>query len=296
MLPLFHAIGFGLISAAILAVASMGLTIQFGITNYVNFAYGDFMTLGAFLTWSLNHIVGIPFWWAMPIGAVGTGLFALFVGEYIYEPFVRHGSRLLYILIVSFGVSLMTSNAILAIWGGDFKQYSQIQTTAMHIGPFLATSDELIIVAIALTIMIVIHLGLTRTRMGKAMRAMSDDTELARINGIPARAITRGTWLLSGVLAGIGGSCLALNIGSFDSNMGVTFLFFLFAVIILGGIGRPYGAMLGALVIGLSLQLATLVMPAQYTQDIAFIILVLVLLVRPQGLLGVAGKTAGAAV
>lgn len=285
-----QAVVFGIVTAAILAIASMGLTLQFGVTNYVNFAYGDFMTFGAFIAWTFNRALSIPFWATVPLAAIATAGLSFVVSEYIYRPFIRKGAPLLFILIVSFGVSLMASNAILAIWGGDFKEYSVSQGTPLHFGGIPVTPTAIWIVLLAVALMLGVHFGLTRTRTGKAMRALSDDNDLARVSGIPVRALTRLTWLISGALAGVGGCVLALNTGAFDSNLGVNFLFLLFAVIILGGIGRPYGAMLGALVIGLVLELSGAVIPSQYSQDIVFGILVLVLLIRPQGLLQVAGK------
>jgi len=122
------------------------------------------------------------------------------------------------------------------------------------------------------------------------MRAMSDDTSLAAVSGIPTERITALVWVISGVLAGLGGGVLALNVVTFDSSMGVTFLFVIFAAVILGGIGKPYGAMLGALVIGLAVEVSAAFFPSQYKLDTAFVILVLILLFRPQGLLGVVGK------
>ena len=138
--------------------------------------------------------------------------------------------------------------------------------------------------------MVAIHLVLTRTKLGKAMRAMSDDKTLASVSGIPARQMTALVWLVSGILAGLGGGVLALNVSTFDSSVGVTFLFVIFAAVILGGIGKPYGAMLGAFIIGMAVEISAVWIPSQYKLDVAFVILVLVLLVRPQGLLSVLGK------
>lgn len=133
--------------------------------------------------------------------------------------------------------------------------------------------------------MIAVHLLLTRTRLGKAMRAMSDNPSLAAVSGINTRAITAVTWFLTGTLAGLAGTVLGLNISSITPSTGETFLFVIFAAVILGGIGKPYGAMLGALIIGLATEISAVVINAAYKLDVAF-----VLLIRPQGLLAVKGK------
>jgi branched-subunit amino acid ABC-type transport system permease component len=284
------AIGFGLVTASILALASMGLTLQFGVTNFVNFAYGDFLTLGAYLSWVANAKLHISIWLAMVLGSLGMGLLAALIGRYLLGPFARRFDSLFYVMIVTFGLSLILLNLIQAEWGPNYLQYQVPTQNPLHLGPFLLTGDELIIIGIGAAVMAGIHLLLTRTRLGKAMRAMSDDPSLAMVSGINTRAVTTITWLLTGTLAGLAGTVLGLNISSITPAMGETFLFVIFAAVILGGIGKPYGAMLGALIIGLATEMSAVVIDAAYKLDVAFVLLVVVLLVRPQGLLAVKGK------
>jgi branched-subunit amino acid ABC-type transport system permease component len=286
----FLSLGFGLVTASVVAIASVGLTLQFGVTNYVNFAYGDFLTLGAYFTWTFNTAFGWSFWLALAVGSLCVGVVALVISQLILEPFVRKGGPLLIILVVTFGLSLIIANSILAIWGADYKQFNVPLETPVSIGPIILTGDQLGIIALSVGVMVAIHLVLTRTKLGKAMRAMSDDKTLASVSGIPARQMTALVWLVSGILAGLGGGVLALNVSTFDSSVGVTFLFVIFAAVILGGIGKPYGAMLGAFIIGMAVEISAVWIPSQYKLDVAFVILVLVLLVRPQGLLSVLGK------
>lgn len=283
-------LGFGLVTASVLAITALGLTLQFGVTNYVNFAYGDFLTLGAYLTWTFNVALGWNFWLALIVSSGVVGLVALAISQLVLEPFVRRGGPLLIILIVTFGLSLILSNAILAVWGADYKEYNVSLESPLHLGPLTLTGDQLGIMALSVAVMVAIHLVLTRTKIGKAMRAMSDDKSLAGVSGIPTGRMTALVWVISGVLAGLGGGVLALNVVTFDSSLGITFLFVIFAAVILGGIGKPYGAMLGALVIGLAVEVSAVVLPSQYKLDVAFVILVVILLVRPQGLLRVVGK------
>lgn len=285
-----HSIGFGLVTASILALAAVGLTLQFGVTNYVNFAYGDYMTLGAYLTWTFNGLLGWPFWAALVVATIVTGVVALVISQVLLEPFARRRGPLLFILIVTFALSLILSNAILAIWGGDYHEYDVGLETPIHLGPLLLSAQQLGVIALAVGAMLLVHLVLTRTNIGKAMRAISDDRALADVNGIPTDRLTALVWVISGAFAGLAGAVLALNVVSFDPNLGVNFLFVIFAAVILGGIGSPYGAMLGAVVIGLAVELAAVWIPSEYKLDVAFVILVIVLLLRPQGLLAVAGK------
>jgi branched-subunit amino acid ABC-type transport system permease component len=283
-------IGFGLVTASILALASMGLTLQFGVTNFVNFAYGDFLTLGAYFSWVANVKLHLNIWLAMAIGALGMGVAAALLGRFLLGPFARRFRNLFYVMIVTFGLSLILLNLIQAIWGANYVQYGVAVQSPLHLGPFLLSTDQLIIVGIGAGAMLAIHLLLTRTKLGKAMRAMSDDSSLAMVSGINTRAITTFTWFLTGVLAGLAGTVLGLNIASITPATGETFLFVIFAAVILGGIGRPYGAMLGALIIGLATEISAVLINAAYKLDVAFVLLVVVLLLRPQGLLAVRGK------
>jgi branched-subunit amino acid ABC-type transport system permease component len=283
-------VGFGLVTASILALAAMGLTLQFGVTNFVNFAYGDFLTLGAYLSWVANVKLHANIWLALVLGALGSGVIAALIGRFLLGPFARRFRNLFYVMIVTFGLSLVLLNLIQAIWGANYVQYGVKVENPLHLGPFLLSTDQLIIVAIGVGAMLAVHLLLTRTKLGKAMRAMSDDPSLAMVSGINTRAITTFTWFLTGTLAGLAGTVLGLNISSITPAMGETFLFVIFAAVILGGIGRPYGAMLGALVIGLATEISAIVINAAYKLDVAFVLLVIVLLIRPQGLLAVRGK------
>jgi branched-subunit amino acid ABC-type transport system permease component len=283
-------VGFGLVTASILALAAMGLTLQFGVTNFVNFAYGDFLTLGAYLSWVANVKLHANIWLALVLGALGSGVIAALIGRFLLGPFARRFRNLFYVMIVTFGLSLILLNLIQAIWGANYVQYGVKVENPLHLGPFLLSTDQLIIVAIGVGAMLAVHLLLTRTKLGKAMRAMSDDPSLAMVSGINTRAITTFTWFLTGTLAGLAGTVLGLNISSITPAMGETFLFVIFAAVILGGIGRPYGAMLGALVIGLATEISAIVINAAYKLDVAFVLLVIVLLIRPQGLLAVRGK------
>lgn len=290
MIIYLHAIGFGLVTASILALASVGLTIQFGVTNYINFAYGELLTFGAYFAWITNTQYGWNIWVSLLVGALLVGVVAMILNVLILQPFIRRQYPILFMLVITFGLSLILSNVILAIWGGDFRRYNVPADTQYTIGPFLFTGQQLIIIGVAIVAMLAIHVLLTYTKIGKAMRAMSDNATLARNCGINTTLITNFTWLLSGVLGGIAGVVLALNITSFQPAFGGDFLFVIFAAVILGGIGRPYGAMAGALVIGIVTEVSAVLLNSSYKNDAAFAILILVLLLRPQGIFSSEGK------
>ncbi len=285
-----QAIGFGLVTASVLALMSVGLSLQFGVTNYVNFAYGALLSVGMFLTWTFSVTLHLPFLLAIVCGVLGTGILAVLISEFLLDPFVRRRKSLFYMLIVTFGLSLVLDNVLQIAYGVGFKQYPIAQGSPLKLGPFSFTKSQLIIIGVALIAMVVVRLLLEKTNLGKSMRAMSDNPELAAISGIDTRTVTRWTWMMSGILAGLGGVVLAINDVSFQTASGDAMLFVIFAAVILGGIGQIYGAMLGALLIGLAMEISAVFINSAYTQDIAFLILVVMLLIRPQGLIAARGK------
>ncbi|MFE4468577.1 branched-chain amino acid ABC transporter permease [Leifsonia sp. NPDC056824] len=291
MSELLLAVGFGLVVASVLALSAVGLSLQFGITNYINFAYGDFMAVGAYIAWTLNtgpwHT---NIWVAMVVGGLVVGVLAVLLNRFLLAPFARRFQKLFYILIVTFGLSLILLNVVSSIWGEEVVRYDVSNQTPFHVGPFLFTTDQLVVIAIALAAMVLIHLMLTLTRVGKSMRAMSDNAALAMSSGIDTKRITTLTWFLSGTLAGIGGTVLGLTQASITPGSGETFLFVIFAAVIVGGVGSIYGAMVGAVIVGLVTELSALVIDPSYKLDVAFVVLILALLFRPNGLFTRPGK------
>jgi branched-subunit amino acid ABC-type transport system permease component len=291
MTEIFLAIGFGLVVASVLALSAVGLSLQFGITNYINFAFGDFMAIGAYVAWTLNTgPMHLNIWVAMIAGALAVGILAVLLNRFLLAPFARKFQKLFYILIVTFGLSLVLLNLVSSIWGTEVVRYDISNEKPFHVGPFLFTVDQLVVIGIAIVVMLAIHLMLTRTRIGKSMRAMSDNSTLAMTSGINTRSITTLTWFLSGALAGIGGTVLGITQASLTPGSGETFLFVIFAAVIVGGVGSVYGAMIGAVIVGLATEVSALFIDASYKLDIAFVILILALLFRPSGLFARPGK------
>jgi branched-subunit amino acid ABC-type transport system permease component len=284
-------VGFGLVTASVVALAAIGLSLQFGVTNYINFAYGDFMALGAYLSWELNSgLLHWNIWVALVGGSVAMGIVAVVLNQFVLGPFARRFDKLFYILIVTFGLSLIMLSLMNSIWGAEVKHYAVSSQRPLHIGPFLLTVDQLVVFAIGLVLMIAIHLLLSRTRLGKSMRAMSDDTTLAMTSGIDTNRLTTITWFLTGSLAGLAGTVLGITSSSITPSFGETFLFVIFAAVIVGGVGSVYGAIAGAFIIGMATEVSAVFINASYKLDTAFAILILVLLFRPSGLFARAGK------
>jgi branched-subunit amino acid ABC-type transport system permease component len=285
------AFGFGLVTASVLALAAVGLSLQFGITNYINFAYGDFMALGAFMTYGLNtEVLHLNVWIALVGGSLGMGVLAVLLNHFLLSPFARRFNKSFYVLIVTFGLSLIILNVVYSIWGSNVRNYNMPIEQVLHLGPFLLTRNQLIVMAVSVVLMVLVHIMLKTTRLGKSMRAMSDNTTLAMTSGIDTKLITTITWFLSGTLAGLSGTVLAITEGNLTPASGELFLFVIFAAVIVGGVGSIYGAMAGAVLIGLATEISAAFINPSYKLDVAFVMLIMTLLFRPSGLFARPGK------
>ncbi len=282
--------GFGLITASILAIASVGLSLQFGITNYINFAYGEFLTFGAYTAFVVNQMLGLNVWIGLVVAVILSAILAWLVNLLILRPFTNRGTSPIIMLVVTLGVSLILQNIILAIFSEQFQNYNMNTGSPLSIGPFLFTPLQLGIIALAIVTMLGVHVLLRYTRLGKAMRAVSDSPELARVSGINTRLIVNAVWLLAGGLGGLSGVVLAFNVASFTPTVGFGFLFIVFAAVILGGIGSPYGAIAGALVVGIATEVSAAFINSEYKNAIALVILIIALLIRPQGIFASRGR------
>ncbi|MDQ2744573.1 MAG: branched-chain amino acid ABC transporter permease [Chloroflexota bacterium] len=284
--------GFGLITASILALASVGLTLQYGVTNVFNFAFGGTMTFGAFTAFNVNSFLHQNIWISMAVAVIATGLLSVALNEFLFQPFIRRGLRLFDLMVVAFAISIVLQNVILALSGPDIFSYILPTAQPVTFGDFLFTTTQLLIIGVAALAVLCVHLLLRYTKIGKAMRASADDSDLARLSGINTRMIVNIAWFVSGGLAGIAGVVLAMNSTSFDAQLGQNFLLLTIAAVILGGIGKPYGAMVAALIVGIATEEAAVIIGAQYELVVALIAVVIVLLIRPQGLLSL--RTRGA--
>jgi branched-chain amino acid transport system permease protein/neutral amino acid transport system permease protein len=277
------AIGFGLVTSAILALGAVGFSLQFGVSNIFNLTFGNVMTASAFVAYAAN-VAGANIWLAACVGAATGAVVSVLINRLVFVPFLRRGTSLFTMVMVSLATSAILLNALQIFAGTKFRAFKVGREDSLHLLGMIITPRQLAVIGVAAASMLALHGLLRYTRIGKAMRATSTDAELARSCGIATDRITSIAWALSGALCGLGGVALGLNDASFDFTFGNNFFLVIVAAAVFGSVGQPYGAMVGALVIGMASELAAIVTPSLKTV-VAFAILVLVLLVRPNGLL-----------
>ena len=256
------------------------------------------MTVGAYITLLFvgtvfphgPRLAPFSFGWeflaALPLAMIGTVGVALFLEKTIYGPLRRRGSSPVILAMAALGAAFLTRSIIYIIWGGDFYFYyrgiRQVLTLPMGVR---IRYDQLIILGLALIFVVLIYLFLERTKLGKAMRATADNPDLARVTGIDVGKVIFWTWAIGSAMAAVGGALLGLD-SQVRPEMGWLVLLPLFAAVILGGIGNPYGALVGGLIIGIIQQLSTAFLNPAYKPAVAFVIMIIILLVRPQGIFG----------
>jgi branched-chain amino acid transport system permease protein/neutral amino acid transport system permease protein len=276
-------IGFGIVTASILSMGAVGFTLQFGVTNLFNLAFGDVMTIGAFTAYLVHNDIGQSIWLAMAAGGVAGMVSSVLIARIIYLPFMQRGTSQFAMVMVTVAVGIILNNVLQIFSGASFYGYSLPPQTSVHILGMIFSPRELTIVGIAIACMVGLHVLFKYTRVGKAMRATSDDASLARTCGIPTTRVVNFAWLASGLLCGLAGVALAMDLGTFSSTTGGNFLLIIVAAAVFGSVGEPYGAMVGACVIGISSELAAVISP-DLKDVVAFALLVVVLIVRPEGL------------
>jgi branched-chain amino acid transport system permease protein/neutral amino acid transport system permease protein len=278
-------IGFGLVAAAVLALAAVGFTLQFAVTNVLNLAYGGVMIVSAYAAYVLNH-AGVEIWIAVIASIVAGALISLFLNTVVYTPFQRRGTSSIAMVIVSLGMTLIFVFGTQAIAGPTNVSYAMSQGATVKVGSIELTVVQLVLIALSIVVMGLVH-GLIRyTRLGKAMRATAANRNLARNCGIRTDRVVTITWLITGALCGLAGATFAINSGTFGATSTDVFLVLILAAVFLGGPGEPYGAMLGALVIGVATEVSASLIVSSYKDVIAFVILLAMLAVKPNGLLG----------
>lgn len=278
------AIGFGFVSAAALALAAAGFSLQFGITNIFNLAYGTVMTVGMYTAYTVNVMGGQSIWLGLLSAAAAGAVLSWLMNTYLFTPLIRKGVSLWAVTIVTFAAGIIVGSTLLAVAGTRYKTYRQPVYRAHHFLGVELSTLQLEIIGLAVLILTGLHLLLRYSRLGKQMRATAANPDLARTSGIATAQVTGAAWLLSGALCGVAGVLEALDLTTFTSLTGDTLLLVVVAAAIFGGIGQAYGAMLGALVIGMATELAAVASPS-LKNVIAFAILAATLLIRPNGLL-----------
>jgi branched-subunit amino acid ABC-type transport system permease component len=280
------AIGFGLATAAYVALAAVGFTLQAGVSNIFNFAYGDIMITAAFIAYAVNAAGG-GLWELFIVGAVTGAVVSLVLNRFLFRQFVRHGVNQFGMLIVTLWTGIILQNILLAVFG---PRFFSLQVSSGRLFTFfgqhgiLLTGVQLISIGIAVAAVLIVAIGLRYTRIGMAMRALATNPDLAQSSGVPARKILDYTWIVSGIFCGLGGVVLALATGAFEQATGEQFLVIIFAATVLGGVGRPVGAAVASLVLGIVMEVSALYIPPSLKELAAFALLLVVLIARPGGL------------
>ena len=288
---IIQALGFGVITAALIAIGAMGFTIQFGLTNVLNISYAGVMTAGAFAAFIAGELhlplaLGVAL--ALATGAAGTWL----LGRTLFAYYARRGAGLFEMVMVTLAVNLILQFGIDAASREQIYRFSFPQGASLHGGPFTVTVTQLALIGVALAVFAGLELLLRRTRLGKALRAMAAEPGLARTCGIPTNRIVTVVWLLSGALAGLAGLAYVINSLTIDASVGTGFLPLVLAAAILGRAGSTRGAVLAALALGIVTEEVAAAGGAAYGTVAGFGILALVLLTRPAAVAGQAAAKA----
>ena len=275
-------IGYGLVTASILALSAVAFTLEYAVSRVANLAHGEILTVGAYTAYLVQTGTGNVLL-AAAAAAVAGAATGYATNLFLIERFSRR--PLLVTFIATLGLSLVLQNILTMIFGASSRAYTIHQGAPHSYGPFQFTQAELLVIGSAVLITALLFLLLQRTKFGKSIRAVAENRDLARSSGIHARRVISQTWLLSGFVAGFAGFVLAENVGAFSPGFGNGFLLVTVTATVAGGLGNPYGTLLGAVLVGLVLELAGAYTSSSYELAFAFAILVLLLLVRPNGLL-----------
>jgi branched-chain amino acid transport system permease protein/neutral amino acid transport system permease protein len=282
---LVSAIGFGVVLASIIAIAAMGFTIQFGLTNVLNLSFGAVMTVAAFAAYLANNR-GVGGWSGLGVGGAAGAALTLVLGRGVFRPYARRGAHLFEMMMVTLGLSLIINYAIQAVSHNNIYQFAVLPSSPFQLGSILITHTQLVIVFISIGVLVALTSLLRLTKIGKALRAMAADPDLARACGIRTGRIVVLTWLLSGFLCGLAGVVYIINAQSVGYTTGQLFLPLVVAAAILGGAGSPLGAVAASLIMGIVTEIVAAFGSEAYSTVAGFGILVIVLLSRPGAVRG----------
>lgn len=277
----------GLILSLIIALGALGLSLIFGTTGLSNFAHGELLTLGAFTVLVLNTTFGLNLIIAAPIGIlISAALWGWGQNQILWKPLRRRGTGLIAAMIVSIGLAIALRYTILFFFGGSPESYAQFAgQPGIDLGPVFVTPKAIILSIIAVIFLVVAVAWLKRSRLGKATRAVSDNPALASASGVNVERVISVVWVLGALLAAYAGVFLGAT-QNVVWTMGQFLLLTMFAAVVLGGLGTISGAILGSFVVGITVQLSTLIVPPELKTASALFLMIVLLLIRPQGLLG----------
>lgn len=292
----------GLIIGSVVSLGAIGLSLTFSILRFANFGHGELLAWGAYVALSalavfaalaggVHPIAPFSFGWpllaSLAVAALAVSLLALALDSALFKRLRRQGAITL--VIASFGAALALRNLLLFIYGGVPEYYSQELQIAVALVPrrilggLRITPDQMFVLVLTVVTVIGVHLFLSRSTLGRAMRATAMNPQLARVAGIDPERVLRATWVIGAMLAAVAGVFAGLTV-QLRPTLGLDLLLPLFAAVILGGIGSVWGAVLGGLIVGVAESAAVHVVGAEYRAAAAFFVLILILLVRPTGL------------
>ena len=277
----------GVILSLIIALGALGLSLIFGTTGLSNFAHGELLTLGAFTVLVLNTTFGLNLLIAAPIGIIiSAALWGWGQNQILWKPLRKRGTGLIAAMIVSIGLAIALRYTILFFFGGSPESYAQFAgQPGIDLGPVFVTPKAIILSIIAVVFLVAAVAWLKRSRLGKATRAVSDNPALASASGVNVERVISVVWVLGALLAAYGGVFLGMT-QNVVWTMGQFLLLTMFAAVVLGGLGTISGAILGSFVVGITVQLSTLIVPPELKTASALLLMIVLLLIRPQGLLG----------
>jgi neutral amino acid transport system permease protein len=279
---LVDGIRFGLL----IALAAIGLSLIFGTTGLTNFAHGELVTAGALVAYFINVDGGVPLIVAALIAMIAGAAIGAFFELGLWRPLRRRGTGLIAALVVSIGLSLLLRYLYQIIYGGFSEAYGDFRgQRATDFGFFRMTPVDIATIIICLVVLVLVALMLQRTKIGKAMRAVADNRDLAASSGINVNRVILVVWMMGGALAALGGVLLGLT-DEVQWDMGFRLLLLMFAGVTLGGLGTAYGALVGSLVVGIFVQMSTLIIPNDVKYVGGLLLLIVILIIRPQGILG----------
>jgi neutral amino acid transport system permease protein len=275
----------GLSLGAIYALGAVGLTLVYGILKLVNFAHGDFLTFGAYMAYLVNVTWGLPLvvavFWAMAM----TAVLGIFLEKVMWGPMRSRGAGMLQLLLMAIGLALVIRYAIQFVWSTELRQLDVNLTDTVDFLGLTIGRTNLIVIVVGFAVLIGTGLMLRYSLLGKRMRALSDDLDLAETSGIDTSRVILWTWVFAAGFAGLAG-VLAGAITQLQPELGFELLLPIFAAVVVGGIGNAYGALSGGILLGVVIEWSTLFIDSRWKTAIGFVVLILVLIIRPQGIFG----------
>lgn len=275
----------GLTLGTIYALGAVGLTLVYGILRLVNFAHGDFLAFGAYIAFLVNVTWGLPLAAAIVAAMAATAALGLLSERLMWRPMRAKGAGFLQLLLMSIGLAFVIRSVIQWFWGTEIRTLDVNVVDSVTFLGLRIGQTELLVIVVGIAVLAAVAAVVRFTMLGKRMRALSDDIALAEVAGIDTRRVILLTWLFAGALAGLAGT-LAGALTNLRPELGFELLLPLFAAVILGGIGNPFGALVAGLVLGVVIELSTLVVEPRWKVTFGFVALIIALIVRPQGIFG----------